>query len=149
MPAYFFWEACEFSLLIDSGPECVIGRWNSRANRICSVIITGVVKVILGYVPGGCVPSYAQTEIWATVHVCIAIVCACLPLLMPLIRRVNDSMVMWKLRGRAVAVERRNHSSERSVLSEGTSRHRRSNYEHFNGGLELMGGTSAPAAASE
>ncbi|RYP57256.1 hypothetical protein DL769_009602 [Monosporascus sp. CRB-8-3] len=33
------------------------------------VIITGIVKVVLGYIPGSRVPSYIRTEVWTTVHV--------------------------------------------------------------------------------
>lgn len=62
-----------------------------------STIITGMVKVILGYRPGGRVPSYANTEVWATVHTGMEIVCANLPIFKPLVRRMARSPAMAKL----------------------------------------------------
>jgi len=56
-----------------------------------SVIITGVVRVILGYPPGSRVPSYHNTEVWATVHTGMAIVCASLPIFKPLVRRIRSA----------------------------------------------------------
>ncbi|KAK3936346.1 hypothetical protein QBC46DRAFT_395292 [Diplogelasinospora grovesii] len=61
------------------------------------VIITGLVKVILGYPPGSRVPSYANTEVWATVHTGMSIVCACLPIFKPLLFRIKRSSFMIRL----------------------------------------------------
>lgn len=58
-----------------------------------SVVMTGLVKVILGYVPGGRVPSYTKTEVWTTVHVGMAIVCACLPVCWPLMRHFYNHKI--------------------------------------------------------
>ncbi|KAI1351585.1 hypothetical protein F5Y01DRAFT_304525 [Xylaria sp. FL0043] len=38
------------------------------------VVVTGIVKVVLGYPPGSHVPSYSNTEVWTTVHTGTAIV---------------------------------------------------------------------------
>ena len=56
-----------------------------------SVIITGIIRVIYGYKPGSRVPSYSKAELWSTVHVGMAMVCACLPTLRPLIFRSSSS----------------------------------------------------------
>ena len=63
-----------------------------------SVIITGLVKVILGYVPGSRIPSYSRTEVWTTVHAGMAIVCACLPVLKPLLNRISNSNTVTRLK---------------------------------------------------
>ncbi|KAI1203025.1 hypothetical protein F5X97DRAFT_342927 [Nemania serpens] len=55
------------------------------------VVITGVVKVVLGYPPGSRVPSYSNTEVWTTVHTGIAIVCSSLPFFHPLVDRIIKS----------------------------------------------------------
>ncbi|KAI0890990.1 hypothetical protein F4806DRAFT_484243 [Annulohypoxylon nitens] len=60
------------------------------------VIITGIVKVILGYDPPSRSPSFSQTEIWAAIHVCMATICACLPIFRPLIHRVAKSSLVTK-----------------------------------------------------
>ncbi|SPQ21895.1 dfda39f6-a5c8-46ae-bf19-02b514ffa04e [Thermothielavioides terrestris] len=55
------------------------------------VIITGLVKVILGYPPGSRVPSYSNTEVWTEVHTAMSMVCACLPIFGPLARKIKRS----------------------------------------------------------
>ncbi|KAI1441383.1 hypothetical protein F5Y02DRAFT_297316 [Annulohypoxylon stygium] len=60
------------------------------------VIITGIVKVIQGYNPPSHSPSYSRTEIWATIHICMATICACLPIFRPLIHRVAKSSFVTK-----------------------------------------------------
>lgn len=61
------------------------------------VIITGLVKVILGYSPGQQVPSYASTEVWTSVHTGMAIVCSNLPIFKPLINRISRSRFVTKI----------------------------------------------------
>ncbi|KAI1407959.1 hypothetical protein F5Y13DRAFT_115429 [Hypoxylon sp. FL1857] len=60
------------------------------------VIITGIVKVVLGYNPNGRTPFFGQTEIWGAIHVCIATLSACLPILKPLITRITRSSLVTK-----------------------------------------------------
>ena len=62
------------------------------------MIITGLVKVILGYAADSRVPSYSRTEVWTTVHAGMAIVCACLPIFKPLVNRASKSALFTKLR---------------------------------------------------
>ncbi|KAI0470515.1 hypothetical protein GGR56DRAFT_660659 [Xylariaceae sp. FL0804] len=62
------------------------------------VIITGLVKVIVGYPPGSRVPSYSNTEVWTTVHAGMSIVCASLPILGPLIHKITESSLILRLR---------------------------------------------------
>ncbi|KAI8628486.1 hypothetical protein F5Y19DRAFT_476469 [Xylariaceae sp. FL1651] len=47
------------------------------------VILSGIVKVILSYVPGNREPSFNRTEVWTTVHTGTGILCACLPVCWP------------------------------------------------------------------
>jgi hypothetical protein len=61
------------------------------------VVITGLVKVILGYPQGSRVPSYSNTEVWTTVHTGIAIVCSNLPILNPLLIRILKSSFVAKM----------------------------------------------------
>ncbi|KAI1827310.1 hypothetical protein F4861DRAFT_403503 [Xylaria intraflava] len=49
------------------------------------VVISGVVKVILSYQPNSRDPSFNQTQIWTTVHLCTGIICACMPVCWPLL----------------------------------------------------------------
>ncbi|KAI2628072.1 hypothetical protein GGS26DRAFT_592218 [Hypomontagnella submonticulosa] len=98
-----FWMAsgaCEIFLdvLILALPVSVISRMHFTTKQKLTVsfifllggftIITGLVKVILGYPPGSRVPSYSNTEVWTTVHTGLAIVCASLPIFRPLVRRI-------------------------------------------------------------
>ncbi|OTB10339.1 hypothetical protein K445DRAFT_309623, partial [Daldinia sp. EC12] len=49
------------------------------------VIVSGLLKAILGYVPGSREPSFIRTQLWTTVHCGTGIICACLPVCWPLI----------------------------------------------------------------
>ena len=60
-------------------------------NIFLSAIITGLIKVILGYRHGSSFPSYSNTQVWATLHAGLSIVCASLPVLRPLARRISRS----------------------------------------------------------
>ncbi|KAF2444506.1 hypothetical protein P171DRAFT_389310 [Karstenula rhodostoma CBS 690.94] len=60
-------------------------------------IITGLVRVVLGFKKNSRVPSYSNTEVWTTVHAGMSIVCASLPIFRPLIRRIGQSALMSRL----------------------------------------------------
>ncbi|KAI0816494.1 hypothetical protein GGR55DRAFT_686048 [Xylaria sp. FL0064] len=107
-----FWMAsgaCEIFLdvLILTLPISVLARLQlSRKRKLAIsgvfllggfVVVTGIVKVILGYPPGSRVPSYSNTEVWTTVHTGIAIVCSSLPILNPLLNRIARSRTMTKI----------------------------------------------------
>lgn len=62
-----------------------------------STIITGLVRVILGYPQGSRVPSYSNTEVWTVVHAGMSIVCASLPILRPLLKRIVGSALVTRL----------------------------------------------------
>ncbi|CAG8961554.1 hypothetical protein HYFRA_00006088 [Hymenoscyphus fraxineus] len=47
------------------------------------VIITGIVRVILGYKPGSQNVAFSKAELWSAVHIGVAIICASLPCLRP------------------------------------------------------------------
>jgi hypothetical protein len=68
-----------------------------NADSISSIIITGLIKVILGYPKGRRVPSYSNTEVWTTVHAGMSIVCACLPIFKPLAKRIAGSPLIGRL----------------------------------------------------
>ncbi|KAI0602625.1 hypothetical protein F4775DRAFT_534787 [Biscogniauxia sp. FL1348] len=61
------------------------------------VIITGIVKVVIGYNKSGGSPTYSNTVIWATIHAAMAIVCASLPIFPPLVRRMAKSIFITKI----------------------------------------------------
>jgi hypothetical protein len=64
-----------------------------------SVIITGVLRVTYGYKPGSQNVAFSKAELWSSIHVGIAIVCACLPTLRPLfIRSFTSASAPWHRR---------------------------------------------------
>ncbi|KAI1659827.1 hypothetical protein F4813DRAFT_352100 [Daldinia decipiens] len=106
-----FWMAsgaCEIFLdvLILTLPISVVVRMRLSARRKVTVsiifllggftIVTGLIKVILGYPPNSRVPSYSNTEVWTTVHAGLAIVCASLPIFRPLVRRISQLSLISK-----------------------------------------------------
>ncbi|KAI1090181.1 hypothetical protein F5B19DRAFT_494704 [Rostrohypoxylon terebratum] len=82
------------------------------------VIITGLVRVILGYPPGRRVPSYSNTEVWTSVHAGMSIVCACLPILRPLVRRICGSRLVVRIS--SILSLRKSRESLRSNPDRGT-----------------------------
>ncbi|KAJ3579203.1 hypothetical protein NPX13_g1363 [Xylaria arbuscula] len=63
------------------------------------VVISGVVKVVLSYVPDSREPSFNQTQVWTTVHSCTGIICACMPVCWPLIASLGKmSSRKWAAR---------------------------------------------------
>ncbi|KAI1805957.1 hypothetical protein F4811DRAFT_195202 [Daldinia bambusicola] len=106
-----FWMAsgaCEIFLdvLILTLPISTVVRMRLSTQRKITIsiifllggftIITGLVKVILGYPPDSRVPSYSNTEVWTTVHAGLAIVCASLPIFRPLVRRISELSLVSK-----------------------------------------------------
>ncbi|KAI1089247.1 hypothetical protein F5B19DRAFT_485345 [Rostrohypoxylon terebratum] len=93
------------------------------------VIITGIIKVILGYDPPSRSPSFSQTEIWAAIHTCMATICACLPIFRPLIHRVVKSSLITKtstvLSIRSIRRQTESRQSERRYII-GGNEHRES-----------------------
>jgi hypothetical protein len=59
------------------------------ADDIDSTVLTGIVRLILGKPGGSKVPSCAAVEVWSIVHICMGIICASLPLLRPMVKRVR------------------------------------------------------------
>ncbi|KAF2657472.1 hypothetical protein K491DRAFT_594998 [Lophiostoma macrostomum CBS 122681] len=107
-----FWMAsgaCEIFLdvLILMLPVSVVVRMRFSLKRKLTVlgifllggftIITGLVRVILGYPKGSRVPSYSNTEVWTTVHAGMSIVCASLPIFRPLLKRITGSNLVTRL----------------------------------------------------
>ncbi|CAG9982271.1 unnamed protein product [Clonostachys byssicola] len=88
------------------------------------VIMSGVVKVILSYIPGSRNPDFSLTALWTTVHVCTGIICACLPVCWPVFVRMSrfrfssSSSPSWSLKifssGSAWSEGSRNRRSSRN-----------------------------------
>ncbi|OTA64072.1 integral membrane protein [Hypoxylon sp. EC38] len=53
------------------------------------VIASGLLKAILGYIPGSREPSFTRTQLWTSVHCGTGIICACLPICWPLFARIG------------------------------------------------------------
>ncbi|KAK7991232.1 hypothetical protein PG988_000026, partial [Apiospora saccharicola] len=53
------------------------------------VILSGFLKAIFGYIPGSRQPSFLRTQLWTTVHCGTGIVCACLPVCLPLLTQLR------------------------------------------------------------
>ncbi|KAF2107987.1 hypothetical protein BDV96DRAFT_672450 [Lophiotrema nucula] len=107
-----FWMAsgaCEVFLdvLILTMPVSVVIRMRLSLKRKLTVLgifllggftlVTGLIRVILGYPRGSRVPSYSNTEVWTTVHTGMEIVCASLPIFKPLVKRVAKSYLVTKI----------------------------------------------------
>ncbi|KAI2466956.1 hypothetical protein F4781DRAFT_333180 [Annulohypoxylon bovei var. microspora] len=101
------------------------------------VIITGIIKVILGYDPPRRSPSFSQTEIWAAIHTCMATICACLPIFRPLIHRVAKSSFVTKT-STILSIRRQTESrqSENRYIIE--SRNHDGNEYGGNNAIELL-----------
>ncbi|OTA60285.1 hypothetical protein K449DRAFT_313815, partial [Hypoxylon sp. EC38] len=104
-----FWMAsgvCEIFLdvLIISLPVAVVVRMRLSLKQKLLVsgifllggftIVTGIVRVIIGYTPGGRSPPPSNPGLWTEVHAGLAIVCASLPIFKPLINRISESRLM-------------------------------------------------------
>ncbi|CAI6099867.1 unnamed protein product [Clonostachys chloroleuca] len=53
------------------------------------VIISGIVKVVLSYVPGSRQPNFGQTSLWSSIHISTGIIGACLPVCWPVFIRLE------------------------------------------------------------
>ncbi|CAH0047229.1 unnamed protein product [Clonostachys solani] len=53
------------------------------------VIISGIVKVALSYVPGSRQPNFGQTSLWSSIHISTGIIGACLPICWPVFIRLG------------------------------------------------------------
>lgn len=81
--------------------------------------MSDLLRVIYGYVPGSRVPSYSQAELWSSVHIGMAIVCACLPPLRPLFSRVWLSSVKAHYNSLRKSVSFRTRGSAQTSSNEG------------------------------
>ncbi|KAK4168384.1 hypothetical protein QBC43DRAFT_360282 [Cladorrhinum sp. PSN259] len=55
------------------------------------VIITGIVRVVVGYDPHGRVPKHYEIVVWTSLHSGVSLVCATLPVMGPVVRCVRHS----------------------------------------------------------
>lgn len=51
------------------------------------VIITGILRVVAAYARDSRIPSYSGAGLWSAIHIGMAIICACLPPIRPLLSR--------------------------------------------------------------
>lgn len=63
---------------------------NTKANIASSVVLTGLVRTILGYREGSLMIFYSRAKVWTAYHICIGIVCASLPISGPLVQRAKS-----------------------------------------------------------
>ncbi|KAI1078185.1 hypothetical protein F5B20DRAFT_548367 [Whalleya microplaca] len=83
------------------------------------IIITGILKVVFAYTPGSRVPSYSNTQVWTTLHMGMAIVCASLPIFKALVSRIGSSAFVIKVTS-FLSIRRSGesiHSHEMPVIS--------------------------------
>jgi len=62
----------------------------SAADIPPSVIITGIIRVVYGYIPRSREPENTKAGLWSTIHLLMGIICACLPTLCPLFPRTTS-----------------------------------------------------------
>ncbi|KAF7947983.1 hypothetical protein EAE96_009052 [Botrytis aclada] len=86
------------------------------------VIVTGVVRVVLGYAPGSQNVDFPRAELWSAVHVGMAIVCACLPNFRPLLNRITASA--RRLYGSAMTSDRDHNASGSSASRSAASKNK-------------------------
>ncbi|KAI9641747.1 hypothetical protein NHQ30_009603 [Ciborinia camelliae] len=86
------------------------------------VVVTGVVRVVLGYAPGSQNVDFPRAELWSAVHVGMAIVCACLPNFRPLLNRITASA--RRLYGSAITSDRDPNTSGSSGGRSGASKNK-------------------------
>ena len=87
-----------------------------------SVIVTGLIRVVLGYAPGSQNVAFSKAELWSAVHIGIAIVCACLPTLRPTLNRFTAKAK--SLYGSAFSSSKLGHTSGTSNQESGGSNNR-------------------------
>ncbi|OTB03208.1 hypothetical protein M426DRAFT_321996 [Hypoxylon sp. CI-4A] len=129
-----FWLAsgiCEIFLdaWILSLPVSVVARMRYSVKQKLAIsgifllgavsIITGIVKIILSYKPEKRSLSYANTEVWTALHTGIAILCASLPILRPLLNRITGSSFVTKIS--SLLSRRRRPSKNESASKNGQS----------------------------
>ncbi|KAH6706285.1 hypothetical protein BKA61DRAFT_580541 [Leptodontidium sp. MPI-SDFR-AT-0119] len=121
------------SLLLILPVRMVLGLQLSRQQKVLVVgifalggfvIVTGLVRVILGYRPGSQNVAFARAELWSAVHIGIAIVCACLPTLRPLIKRASTTAASLKRKYGSSSSSGQDSSANGSGGSNAASRNR-------------------------
>ncbi|CZT44361.1 related to integral membrane protein [Rhynchosporium secalis] len=89
------------TLLLILPVRMVLGLQLSRQQKVLVVgifalggfvILTGLVRVITGYKPGSQNVAFLRAELWSAIHVCTAIICACLPTLRPVIKLTSATI---------------------------------------------------------
>lgn len=69
---------------------CVMALYNADAgNPMKSVVVSGLVKAIFGYIPGSRQPGFSKTQLWTIVHCATGIVCGCIPVCWTLLNHLD------------------------------------------------------------
>ena len=110
-----------------------------------SVVITGILRVVYGYVPGSRMPSYSGAGLWSAIHIGMAIVCACLPTLRPLATRFKS------VNSACSSLRQRYHSLREQRISNGDDMRPLSTKDHLSsdgGAFQMVrsSGTTGPDA---
>ncbi|KAK3998206.1 hypothetical protein QBC44DRAFT_965 [Cladorrhinum sp. PSN332] len=86
------------------------------------VIITGIVRVVVGYDPHGRVPKHYDIVVWTSLHSGVSLVCATLPVMGPVLRIVRRSKPIGHLFrvGSRLNSGSRSRPTDRSEPSAGT-----------------------------
>ncbi|KAL2065587.1 hypothetical protein VTL71DRAFT_3257 [Oculimacula yallundae] len=122
------------TLLLILPVRMVLGLQLSRQQKVLVVgifalggfvILTGLVRVILGYRPSSQNVAFARAELWSAVHIGTAIVCACLPILRPLIKRATATASSFKRKYGSSLSSRQGSGGNSSGGSPTASRSRR------------------------
>ncbi|KAK0670249.1 hypothetical protein QBC41DRAFT_273214 [Cercophora samala] len=83
------------------------------------VVVTGIVKVVLGYVPTARNPNQFKTVLWATLHLTTAIICATLPIMNPMLRRIRKSRIVQLVAGSVLSTKKSTFNSTSRGVSRG------------------------------
>ncbi|VBB80509.1 Putative protein of unknown function [Podospora comata] len=81
------------------------------------VVVTGIVKVVLGYVPTARNPNQFKTVLWATLHLTTAIICATLPIMNPMLRQIRKSRTFQLVAGNVFSKTWRSTTNNENSIS--------------------------------
>ncbi|KAK4194177.1 hypothetical protein QBC40DRAFT_188806, partial [Triangularia verruculosa] len=110
------------------------------------VVVTGIVKVVLGYSPMSPNPNQFKTVLWSTLHLTTAIICATLPIMDLVLRRIRNSRLVQLAIGSVLSTKKNtiNNSS-----SKGFSRVSDREDRHYGGSRERNSGIPLRVVASQ
>ncbi|KAK4655161.1 hypothetical protein QC762_404195 [Podospora pseudocomata] len=81
------------------------------------VVVTGIVKVVLGYVPTARNPNQFKIVLWATLHLTTAIICATLPIMNPMLRQIRKSRTFQLVAGNVFSKTWKSRTNNENSIS--------------------------------